>query len=130
MVRPVLGPNVTARYEHELAAIDGIGLTDIEMDAVISLIAGHVEGAARRSLEAALAERRTGSERSGMVGGARANSRTPDRTGRVSRSRVASARRRARPHNAAYAPEHTFRFGLQRILDGIEALVASRASDD
>ena len=34
MVRPVLGPNVTARYEHELQAIDGIGLTDIEMDAV------------------------------------------------------------------------------------------------
>ena len=32
-------------------------------------------------------------------------------------------------HNAAYAPEHTFWFGLQRILDGIEALVRSRPSD-
>ena len=31
-------------------------------------------------------------------------------------------------HNAAYAPEHTFWFGLQRILDGIEALVLSRTS--
>ena len=28
--------------------VDGIGLTDVEMDAVVSLLAGHVEGAARR----------------------------------------------------------------------------------
>ena len=36
MVRPVLGPNVIARYDHELQAIDGIGLTDVEMDAVVT----------------------------------------------------------------------------------------------
>ena len=50
--RRVLGPNVLARYEQELAAVDGIGLTDVEMDAVVNLLAGHVEGATRRSLEA------------------------------------------------------------------------------
>ena len=60
MVRPVLGPNVIARYDHELNALDGIGLTDVEMDAVVSLLAGHVEGAARRALESAHAERSTG----------------------------------------------------------------------
>ena len=52
-------------------AIDGIGLTDIEMDAVITPDRrAHVEGAARRSLEAALAERRTG--QSDQDGGRRA----------------------------------------------------------
>jgi hypothetical protein len=31
-------------------------------------------------------------------------------------------------HNAAYAPEHSFEFGLQRILDGVQALVDGRSS--
>ena len=31
-------------------------------------------------------------------------------------------------HNAAYAPEHSFEFGLQRILDGVQALVERRSS--
>jgi hypothetical protein len=30
-------------------------------------------------------------------------------------------------HNAAVAPAHAFEFGLARILDGIEVLIASRA---
>jgi hypothetical protein len=29
-------------------------------------------------------------------------------------------------YGAAYAPEHAFAFGLERILDGIEALVMAR----
>src|SRR4051812_12826847 len=31
-------------------------------------------------------------------------------------------------HNAADAPEHSFEFGLQRILDGVQALVDGRSS--
>ena len=128
MVRPVLGPNVIARYDHELAAVDGIGLTDIEMDAVISLLAGHVEGAARRALEAALAQRRTGvgdlewwEARAPLLERLIEPDRFPTAT------RVGTAAGEA--HNAAYAPVHSFEFGLQRILDGVESLVDSRASD-
>jgi AcrR family transcriptional regulator len=128
MVRPVLGPNVIARYDHELAAIDGIGLTDVEMDAVVSLLAGHVEGAARRALEAAVAERRTGisdqawwEERAPILDRVLEPERFP------TAARVGAAA--GEEHNAAYAPEHTFEFGLQRILDGIQNLVSSRASD-
>jgi hypothetical protein len=29
---------------------------------------------------------------------------------------------------AAYSPEHAFEFGLQRVLDGVQALVDSRES--
>ena len=97
MVRPVLGPNVTARYEHELQAIDGIGLTDIEMDAVVTLIAGHARARPGASLEAALAERRTGQSDQAVVGGARANSRARDRRPGPSGRRPGRDRPRARP---------------------------------
>ena len=121
MVRPVLGPNVIARYDHELAAVDGIGLTDVEMDAVISLLAGHVEGAARRSLESAHAERRTGvSDEAWWEARAPILERLLDPERFPTAVRVGAAA--GEEHNAAYAPEHTFEFGLQRILDGVEAL--------
>ncbi|TDC28541.1 TetR/AcrR family transcriptional regulator, partial [Micromonospora sp. KC213] len=58
--RPPLGPNVTAKYEYELRAVDGVGLTDLEMDAVITLLDGYVHGAARHAVEAAQATQRTG----------------------------------------------------------------------
>ena len=59
-LRPVLGPNTIARYDHELTALDGIGLTDIEMDSALTLLNAHTESAARRALEAAQAEQRSG----------------------------------------------------------------------
>jgi AcrR family transcriptional regulator len=128
MVRPVLGPNVIARYDHELQAVDGIGLTDVEMDAVVSLIAGHVEGAARRALEAAHAERSTGqsdeewwAERAPLLEKLLEPERYPT-AGRVGQAA-------GEEHNAAYAPEHSFEFGLERILDGVQALVDGRSSD-
>jgi AcrR family transcriptional regulator len=127
LVRPILGPNVIARYEHELRAVDGIGLSDVEMDAVVSLIAGHVEGAARRALESARAERLTGltdeqwwAERAPLLDRLLDPGRFPVAV------RVGTAA--GEEHNAAYAPEHTFEFGLERILDGIQALVGRRAS--
>jgi hypothetical protein len=128
MVRPVLGPNVIARYDQELAAVDGIGLTDVEMDAVISLLAGHVEGAARRSLEAVHAERRTGvSDQDWWEVRAPILGRLLDPERFPIASRVGAAA--GEEHNAAYAPEHSFEFGLERILDGVEALVKGRSSD-
>lgn len=38
--RPVLGPGVTQRYELELTPLDGIGLADEEMDAVLQSVTG------------------------------------------------------------------------------------------
>ena len=103
MVRPVLGPNVTARYDHELQAVDGIGLTDVEMDAVITLVAGHVEGAARRALEAALAERRTGmSDLEWWEARAPFLERVFEPERFPTAARVGAAAGEA--HNAAYAP--------------------------
>ena len=43
----MLGPNINRKYEAELGPLDGIGLTDIEMDSVLTLVLMHVEGLAR-----------------------------------------------------------------------------------
>ena len=123
--RPVLGPNAMARYERELRAVEGIGLTDLEMDSVISLVAGHVEGAARRSIEIRQAQRRTGmtdqqwwSAHSPLLAELVDSGRFP------TAARVGAAAGRA--HGSAYDPGYAFEFGLQRVLDGIEMLVQGR----
>jgi AcrR family transcriptional regulator len=125
MVRPVLGPHITAKYEHELRAIDGIGLTDLEMDLVLTLVAGHVEGAARRSLEAAQAEQLTGvSDEQWWRARAPILGRLVDYSQYPIASRVGSAAGEA--YNSAYDADAAFEFGLQRVLDGIEALIRTR----
>nr|WP_281386528.1 TetR/AcrR family transcriptional regulator C-terminal domain-containing protein [Jiangella mangrovi] len=48
--RPVLGPGVSAKYEAELAPLDGIGLGDLEMDQVLGGILALVEATARQQV--------------------------------------------------------------------------------
>lgn len=124
--RPVLGPNVTAKYEYELCAIDGIGLTDLEMDAVLTLITGFVHGAARGAVEAAQAESQTGmtdqqwwDAHAPFFGVIADTSRFPVA------SRVGQAA--GETHQSAYNAGHAFEFGLERVLDGIEVLVRRRS---
>jgi AcrR family transcriptional regulator len=119
--RPPLGPNVIRTYDAMLAAVADTGLRPGEMAAVVSLVGSYVAGAARVALESSLAERRTG----------------------VSDERWWEARKpfweemfdpERYPmitwiweHGGYEHPEDDFEFGLQRVLDGIEALVeASR----
>lgn len=123
--RPVLGPNLIAKYDGELRAVDGIGLTDIEMDSVIRLITQYVEGAARASVEAAQVQ-----QRSGMTDAQWWESNAPllekvlDPERYPVASRVGSAAGEA--YQAPAAPELHFEFGLERILDGIDTLLAAR----
>ncbi|HEY7594162.1 MAG TPA: TetR/AcrR family transcriptional regulator, partial [Actinophytocola sp.] len=60
MARPPLGPNAIAGYDRDLRAVDGIGLTDLEMDSVVGMVSVYVQGAARTAVEAAGSERDTG----------------------------------------------------------------------
>ncbi|MCF6467115.1 TetR/AcrR family transcriptional regulator [Nonomuraea sp. MG754425] len=123
--RPVLGPNATAKYDYELRAIDGIGLSDLEMDSVITLITGFVHGTARGAVESAQAERVTGiSDEQWWAAHAPFLSRIADATRYPTASRVGQAA--GEELNAAYSPEHAFEFGLRRVLDGIEALIDQR----
>lgn len=48
--RPVPGPGAAAKYETELNALEGLGLTDIEMDHTLTALIAFVQGTARASL--------------------------------------------------------------------------------
>src|SRR5215471_8959574 len=50
-VRPPLGPGLMAKYEHELSALDGLGLDDVEMDAALTHLLGFVQGCARAAAD-------------------------------------------------------------------------------
>lgn len=128
-LRPVLGPNTLARYDHELRALDGIGLTDIEMDSTLVLVNAHTESSARRALEATQAEQRTGlTDEQWWRARAPILERVVEPGAYPVAGRVGTAAGEA--HNAAYAPVHAFAFGLQRVLDGVDFLIRNRASDD
>ncbi len=49
--RPRLGPNMVSKHDYELRAVEGIGLTDLEMDAVVALVLAHAAGAARATAQ-------------------------------------------------------------------------------
>jgi AcrR family transcriptional regulator len=48
--RPVPGPGTSTKYETELRALDGIGLTDIEMEHTLTALISLVRGTARATL--------------------------------------------------------------------------------
>lgn len=123
--RPPLGPNVIAKYDRELRTVDGIGLTEVEMDSVLTLVLGYVEGTARRSVEASEAVKRTGKTDDEWW---RDNAPLLEKVFDAERypvaARVGAAAGAA--YEAAYSPEYAFSFGLERVLDGIETLVRTR----
>ncbi len=123
--RPVMGPNLIAKYDHELRTIDGVGLDDVEMDSVLSLVLGHVEGAARHAVEADQSAAHSGvSDEQWWHAHAPLLARVFDARRFPVAARVGGAA--GATHGAAHDPVHAFEFGLQRILDGVEALVEQR----
>ncbi|GII82137.1 TetR family transcriptional regulator [Sphaerisporangium siamense] len=125
--RPPLGPNVSDSYEYELSAVDGIGLTDLEMDSVVTLVGGYVHGAARGAVEAAQAEQRTGmTDEQWWWAHAPYLGKLMDPSRFPLGARVGQAAGEA--HKGASDPVHAFEFGLERVLDGIAALVERRST--
>ncbi|MPZ26698.1 MAG: TetR family transcriptional regulator [Micromonosporaceae bacterium] len=123
--RPLAGPNETAKFDYELRTVDGIGLTELEMDAAVRLVLGHVSAAARSAVEKAQLERLTGQthaqwwrEHAPLL----AELVDPDQF--PTATRVGEAVGAA--FDAAFDPGYAWEFGLQRILDGLAALVQSR----
>ncbi len=125
MARPPLGPNSIAGYDHDLRAVDGIGLTDLEMDSVISLVSVYVQGAARTAIDAAGSARDTGmTDEEWWSTYGPLLEKVFDAEKYPVAARVGAVA--GEEHQSAYDPEHGFEFGLARLLDGIEALVVSR----
>ncbi|SCG67763.1 TetR/AcrR family transcriptional regulator [Micromonospora halophytica] len=123
--RPPLGPNVTAKYEYELRAVEGVGLTDLEMDAVITLVDGYVHGAVRGAVEAAQAAQRTGmTDEQWWRAHAPYLEKVMDPQRFPTAARVGSAA--GQEYQGPSDPARAFEFGLARILDGVAVLIGER----
>ncbi|MGW4463960.1 TetR/AcrR family transcriptional regulator [Micromonospora sp. NPDC004704] len=120
--RPPMGPHLIAKYDYELRALSGIGLTEVEMDSVLTLLLGYVAGAARGTVEAAQVERRTGmTDEQWWAAQAPLLEQVLDPDRYPVASAVGSAAGEA--NQGAYDPNGAFEFGLERVLDGIEVFV-------
>ncbi|WP_437493945.1 TetR/AcrR family transcriptional regulator [Sorangium sp. So ce1014] len=123
--RPVIGPNASLKYEAELRPLDGLGLTDVEMDSVLTLLLTHVEGTARAQASA----RRTRQE-SGMTDVEWWVATAPLLDKVIDARRFPVATRVGQSAGEAYqgasSPEHAFRFGVERILDSVSLLISER----
>lgn len=119
LTRPVLGPHALAKYDRELGALEGLGLSDVEMDAALTLVLQFVSGAMRSRLEAEEARRRTGmSDAQWWEAHAPLLETLIDPERFPLATRVGSAAGEA--HGGPFNPAHAFEFGLQRVLDGLE----------
>jgi AcrR family transcriptional regulator len=123
--RPPLGPHLMAKYEYELSAVEGIGLSDVEMDAVVALVTGYVHGAVRGAIEAAQVIQRSGITDEEWW---RAHEPLLDKIGDAAKFPLASrvGTSVGVEFSAPYDSNHGFEFGLARVLDGIAALLADR----
>ncbi len=116
--RPPLGPGLMAKYEYELAAFDGLGLSDLEMDAALTFLLAFVQANAVGAQEHASAPG-TDAEWWATAGPLLARVVNPDRYPLA--SRVGSAAGAAQ--GGAYDADHAYAFGLERVLDGVAALI-------
>lgn len=120
--RPVLGPHALAKYEHELQALDGLGLEDVDMDTVLSLLLQFVAGAMRSSLETQEVRRRTGlSDEQWWLAHVPWLEAFVEPARYPLASRVGTASGQA--HGGPSSPEQAFELGLRCLLDGIERLI-------
>jgi AcrR family transcriptional regulator len=121
--RPVLGPNEMAALETQLGVVAGLGLTEQEMIGVVILVDGYVRGMAQQFVDAAQAAERTGVSDEQFWTAAGTALETAMRDDRYPLlSKVASA------GVFDQTEDDLFEFGLQRVLDGVEALVEARAN--
>jgi AcrR family transcriptional regulator len=124
--RPVLGPHLIAKYDRELATLDGLGLSDVEMDLTLTLVNEYVWGAARGAAEAPEVERSSGMSDDDWWGRyGPLFERVFDAEKYPVAARVGPAASEA--HGGLQDPDRNFAFGLARVLDGIGLFLQRRA---
>lgn len=126
-LRPPLGPGLMAKYEHELAALDGLGLTDLDMDDCLTHLLSFVQANARATVDARAAQLDSAmNDEQWWAANADLLSQVLDEQAFPLAVRVGSAAGAAQ--GSAHEPDHAYRFGLQRLLDGLAPLITEPAS--
>ncbi|WP_432514213.1 TetR/AcrR family transcriptional regulator [Kineococcus sp. SYSU DK001] len=116
-VRPSLGPGQTAKYEHELAALDGTAADDVTRDACLTHLLVFVRACARDAADARAIAAGSGSDRQwwAAAGPLLARHLDPARYPRAVRVGAAAGEAAGSAHD----PERAYAFGLARLLDGL-----------
>lgn len=124
-LRPPLGPGQLDKYEHELAALDGLGLTDVEMDDALAHLLTFVRANARDAAAAHAAQQHSAmDDQAWWEAAGPLLTRVLDQAAYPLAVRVGTAAGTA--HASAHDPDHAYDFGIDRILDGLAPLVARR----
>jgi AcrR family transcriptional regulator len=124
-IRPPLGPGQMAKYEHELSAFGGLALDDITVDDCLTYLLSFVQACARATADALDIQRDSAlDEGQWWAASAPLLARVFDEGAYPTAARVGAAAGAA--HGSAYSPGHAYDFGLQRILDGLAALIEGR----
>jgi AcrR family transcriptional regulator len=120
--RPVVGPNTLAGLEFAIGVIGGLGLTDQERLTLMITLDGFVTGVTRSQLHSVAAVETTGvsdeefwTRHYPVLGKAMASGEYPTMAA-------------LSEDTFSLGWDETFDWGLQRVLDGVEALVESRRS--
>lgn len=122
--RPVLGPHEALKYEAELRPLDNIGLSDLDMDDALTLLLTHTEGCARFYANFTRAQQDSGlSDTEWWLSAEPFLMKVYDPTLFPVSGRVGNTA--GETHQASANPEHTFRFGIERIIAGIAELIHS-----
>ncbi|RSM78320.1 TetR family transcriptional regulator [Amycolatopsis sp. WAC 01375] len=122
MVRPVLGPGLMAGQEYLIAAVSDIGLTPRKAAAAANSIEIYVQANATLFAETAQVEQETGQSTDAWWG---QRSVFWEKYFDVERHPAMTRIWESGGYDAdtCEAADETFAFGLERLLDGIEALV-------
>ncbi|KRF20674.1 TetR family transcriptional regulator [Nocardioides sp. Soil797] len=120
--RPPLGPGVMAKYEHELAAFDGTGLCDVDIDAALAHLLGFVQShcrsahdAARSTTDSAMSDAEWWEANQAVL----ARVFDPETYPRAVRIGAAAGE----AQGSAWTADRAWEFGLARTLDGLAALI-------
>lgn len=121
--RPVLGPNTMRAYEHFLAAFDNLGLSEVEMDMSVTMVANYVYGAVRDVARARMVKELTGMSDDEWWYTVAPFLETLDFSPYPVANRVGPV------VGELYGlgdPDRAFNFGLERILDGLALLIEGK----
>jgi AcrR family transcriptional regulator len=119
LTRGLMGPSQTAQLDSLLRVIAGTGLTNGELMATVGLIISYVQGRARQLSDAAGAEQRTG-----VTDAQFWTEFAPLLDPHLSADRFPTLAGVWQDEELEWPDE--FDFGLQRVLDGIEAYVEKK----
>lgn len=122
--RPPLGPNVMRKAEQAMATLEGTGLDPESMGLAAEALQNYVTGALQAAREAREAERRTGQTDEQWF--ASIGELLEGRLDPADYPVVQRLREGGRGKSAQGDPQARFEFGLERMLDGLEAFIAAR----